>query len=173
VAEGLLIIRVVVGGIMAAHGLQKLFGWWGGAPLSVLGASFERSGYAPGMFFACVAATSELVSGVLIGIGFLSIFGAAMLVGVMVNAASMHWANGLWITNKGCEYTLVLGGVALGLGFTGPGRLSIDHALGLDAHGVAWGVVAGAIGVVTGLLTLAWRRGRRRPTVATPAHPTD
>src|SRR5688500_10153150 len=106
---GLLLIRVVLGGFLAGHGLQKLFGWFGGHGIAGTGGFFETLGYRPGKRHAVLAGATELVGGVLLVVGFLTPLAAAMVVGVMVNAAgAVHWRNGLWVTEGGIEYPFVL-----------------------------------------------------------------
>ena len=80
VSVGLLVLRLVVGLVMAAHGSQKLFGWFGGHGLAGTGGFFEMIGFKPGRFFALLAGTTEVVSGLLIAAGFLG--------GILVNLGS-------------------------------------------------------------------------------------
>jgi putative oxidoreductase len=153
VSTGLLIIRLLVGLLLVGHGTQKLFGWFDGPGIQKTARGFEGLGYRPAVPMAIVAGFGEAASGASIAAGLLFPIGAAALVGVMINAGAVHWPNGLWITNKGYEFTLLLGGIAAGLAFTGPGRFSLDHAIGLDLDGIAWGIGATAAGLVAGGLT--------------------
>src|SRR5580765_8364040 len=98
---GLLLARLAFGTLMAAHGSQKLFGWFGGYGLDGTGGFFETIGFRPGRFFAAVASVSEVAGGVLVALGLLHPFGAALVVAVMVVAASVHWPNGLFATTNG------------------------------------------------------------------------
>ncbi len=152
--EGLLLLRVVFGLLMAAHGAQKLFGWYGGYGLAGTGGFFEGLGFRPGRFFAAMAGMSEIVSGMLVTLGLLGPVGPALMVSVMIVAAiSAHWKNGLFAQVGGIEVALLYGIAAATLAFTGPGSYSIDALLGLTwlstpaialvALGVA---IAGAIG---------------------------
>jgi putative oxidoreductase len=156
---GLLIIRAVIGVTLIGHGTQKLFGWFGGHGLEATGEGFERVGFRPGRMFALVAGTAEAGGGLLLLVGFLTPLAAAVVAGTMLNAAlSAHRGNGFFLQNKGWEYTFVLGGVALALAFTGPGADSLDHVLGWNPAGTAWGFVALAAALVVGLATDLYRR---------------
>jgi putative oxidoreductase len=157
VSLGILVIRVVVGLLMLGHGLQKIFGWFGGAGMQKTRAGFEYLGFRPAFVMAWLAGLGEAGSGALLSTGFLFPLGAASLVGVMINAGAVHWRNGPWITKQGFEYTLVLGATAAGLGFTGPGAYSLDAWIGLDLDTMAWGVAALVAGLVAGGATLALR----------------
>src|SRR5262245_5126738 len=87
VSIGLLALRIVVGLAMAAHGSQKLFGWFGGHGIAGTGGFFEMIGFKPGKLFAAVAGTTELLSGLLIAVGFLGPIGPALMLSVMIVAA--------------------------------------------------------------------------------------
>jgi putative oxidoreductase len=152
---GLFIIRVVVGLLLVGHGTQKLFGWFGGHGLKPTAAHFHGAGYRPGHFFAAMAGATEAGGGLLLALGLVNPLAAAAVVGVMLNAAAMHWPKGLWATKGGYEYPLVLGAVGAGLAFTGPGAASLDHLFGWSLEGVGWGVAAVAVGLATGVATLA------------------
>lgn len=153
---GLLIIRLVVGMLFVGHGVQKLFGWFGGHGLEGTGHFFESVGYRPGRFMALVAGVTEVLGGFFLASGFLTPLGAAMVIGVMINAiATVKGSRGLW---SGYELDLVYGVVAGALAFSGPGMYSLDALLGLDLSGPVWGAAAIALGAVTALLTLGARR---------------
>src|SRR5438034_1199144 len=92
---GLMVARVVFGLLMAAHGTQKLFGWFGGHGLAAVSGMFESLGFRPGRFFAATAAVTEIGSGLLMAIGLFGPVGPALMVAVMIVAAvSVHWPNG-------------------------------------------------------------------------------
>jgi putative oxidoreductase len=162
VGIGLLIVRLVVGLTLAAHGAQKLFGWFGGLGLAATGAFLEQLGFRPGRLQAALAGIVEFGAGLLLAAGFFTPAAAAAALGVMLVAGvSAHGRSGFFLQKGGFEYTLVLGVVALGLAFTGPGRLSLDQALGLSVSGGAWGLGALALGVLGGMVPLFSRRGER------------
>ena len=157
---GLLMARVVVGLVMAAHGSQKLFGWFGGYGIAGTAGYFEQLGFRPGRFFVITASLSEAASGILIALGLLGPIGPALLLPVMIVAAiSVHWKNGLFATANGIEVPLLYATGAIALAFTGYGPFAFDAALGID-H--AWTpeikVAALALGVVGGVLNLLARR---------------
>jgi putative oxidoreductase len=162
---GLLVVRVVVGLVMAAHGAQKLFGWFGGHGLAGVGGFFEQLGFRPGRLFALAAGTSEFGGGLLLALGLLGPVAPALLVSVMiVAAATVHWPNGLFAMSNGIELPLLYGTIAAGLALTGFGEWSLDHALGLAASFTpAVNASLLGLGIVGGFANLALRR----PTPAT------
>jgi len=157
---GLLIVRVVLGLLMAAHGSQKLLGWFGGHGLAGTAGFFDSIGFRPGRFFATLASATEVTSGLLLALGFLGPVGPALIISVMIVAAvSMHLKNGLFAANGGIEVPLLYGVVAAGLLLTGPGQYSLDAALGLGYLATpmfAWAALA--VGVVGGIMNLFARR---------------
>ncbi|GGG75517.1 DoxX family protein [Paenibacillus radicis (ex Gao et al. 2016)] len=127
---GLLIIRVVIGLLMVGHATQKLFGWFGGYGLKGTGGWLESIGMKPGVPMALAAGLIELGGGLLFAAGFVTWLGAALIIITMLIAiVKVHGANGLWVTQNGYEYNLVLLAVALGVAFTGAGAYSIDALL--------------------------------------------
>jgi putative oxidoreductase len=157
---GLAIARIVFGGLMAAHGAQKLFGWFGGYGLAAVGGMFESLGFRPGRFFAAAASTSEVAGGVLVALGLLGPVGPALILLVMIVAAvSVHWQHGLFATSNGIEVPLLYGAGAVALALTGPGAFSLDWAFGLDRLWTpAINVFALAAAVAGGVGNLALRR---------------
>ena len=154
--EGLLALRLVTGLIMAAHGAQKLFGWFGGYGIAGTGHFFEGLGFRPGRFFAAAAGFSEFLGGLLIAAGFLGPIGPVLVLATMIVAVvTVHWPNGLFATANGAELPLVYGAVATAFVFTGPGAYSLDAALGLAGFWtpeVAWAaLVVGIAGAVVNL----------------------
>src|SRR5258706_4134364 len=94
--EGLLIARLVLGLLMAAHVAQRLFGWFGGHGLAGTAGFFESLGFRPGRLFATAAALGEVGSGLLVTLGLLGPIGPALMLSVMIVAASVHWPNGVF-----------------------------------------------------------------------------
>src|SRR5215218_10580670 len=89
---GLLVGRLVLGLLMAAHGSQKLFGWFGGYGLNATGEFFVQLGFRPGRLFALAASVGEVASGLLVALGVLGPIGPALMLSVMIVAAvSVHW----------------------------------------------------------------------------------
>src|SRR3954465_7250379 len=90
-----LLVRLAFGLLFAAHGAQKLFGWFRGAGLADTAVFFEQIGFRPGRGFAIMAGLTELLSGTLLALGFLGPIGATMLLSVMVVAViTVHRGNG-------------------------------------------------------------------------------
>jgi putative oxidoreductase len=144
---GLLAVRLVFGLVMAAHGAQKLFGWFGGYGLAGTGGFMESLGFRPGRFFAATAGATEFTGGLLVALGLLGPVGPALMVSVMIVAiGSVHWTNGLWASANGIEMPLLyaIGGAALAL--TGAGQYSLDAVLG---QGTLWtpALSAGVLGL--------------------------
>ena len=155
---GLLLLRVVLGVVMAAHGAQKLFGWFGGYGLAGTGGFFESLGFRPGRFFAMAAGTSELVGGTLLALGLLGPLGPAMIIAIMiVAAATVHWQHGLFASNNGIEVPLLYGAGVAAIALIGNGAYSVDALLGLSWPAeVIW--IALALGVIGGFANLAIRK---------------
>lgn len=156
---GLLLLRVVVGLTLAAHGAQKLFGWFGGHGLDATGQGLEGLGFHPGRRQALMAGLVESGGGLLLALGLATPLASAAVVAVMLVAAvSAHVKQGFFIMGGGYEYNLVLGGAALAVAFTGPGVLSLDELAGWTLGGAPWGVAAAALGLIGGAVPLALRR---------------
>lgn len=124
---GVLILRVVLGLTMAAHGYNKFFGKGG---LKGTAGWFDSMGMKPGMFHARVAATTEMAAGLGLAVGLLTPIPAAGFVALMFVAAwTVHKANGFFIVKEGWEYNLVLAASAVGIATIGAGKISLDHLL--------------------------------------------
>jgi putative oxidoreductase len=156
---GLLIVRLVVGGLLVGHGVQKLFGWFSGHGVRGTGQFFEVLGYRPGRPMAILAGLSEAGGGLLLATGTLTPLGAAAIAGVLLNAlVSVHRPKGMWNTNGGMEFPLTLISAALAIAFTGPGRYALDQAIGWQLSGLGWGLAASAIALVAAVSTLTVRK---------------
>src|SRR5713101_4587273 len=124
---GLLLIRLVFGLVMAAHGAQKLFGWFGGYGITGTGGFFEGLGFRPGKLFAALAGLGEFGGGLLLAVGFLGPVGSALVLSVMIVAAvTVHWGKGLFAASNGIEMPLLYAAAATALALTGPGLYSLD-----------------------------------------------
>ncbi|WP_405839410.1 DoxX family membrane protein [Streptomyces sp. NBC_01518] len=147
---GLLLLRLGTGGVLAAHGAQKLFGWFGGGGIEGTGAAMEAMGYSPGKQSGVLAGLSEAGGGALLALGLATPAAGAAAAGAMTGAAAVHAPNGFFAAAGGYEYAASLALTAAGLAVTGPGRLSLDHALG---HAVNRGWMVPAALAVTGAAT--------------------
>ena len=126
----LLILRLVIGLLFMGHGLQKLFGWFGGHGLEGTSGFFESLNVHPAKAWAVIAGLSEALGGLGLFLGFLTPIAAAAIIGVMLMAIiKVHWQNGLWVTNNGMEYTLVNIAIAAVLGLARPGAYALDTML--------------------------------------------
>ncbi|GAX88486.1 DoxX family protein [Effusibacillus lacus] len=122
---GLLVIRLVVGLLFAGHGAQKLFGWFGGYGIKGTAGWMESIGIKPGVPMVILAGLAELVGGLLFAAGLFLPVAAVLLIGAMLVAIlKVHGSNGLWATNNGYEYNLVLIAVVLGVTLIGAGEFS-------------------------------------------------
>lgn len=157
---GLLVGRIVLGVLLAGHGAQKLFGWFGGHGLAATGGYFESLGFRPGRLFAAAAAVTEVGGGLLLALGALGPVGPALVVAVMIVAAgTVHWKHGIFAASGGIEVPLLYGTGALALGLTGHGLYSIDALLGIASlwtPGLTLAVLG--LGVAGGFVNLAVRR---------------
>jgi putative oxidoreductase len=152
--------RVAVGLAMAAHGTQKLFGWFGGHGLDGTGGYLSGLGYRPGRAFALGLGLAEFGSGALTALGLLGPVGPALMISVMIAAALVaHRGNGFFAMTNGFEMPFLYAAAALVFLAIGPSALSLDALLRLErlwAPEVVW--VALAVGVVGGVVGAALRR---------------
>jgi putative oxidoreductase len=164
---GLLIARLVFGTVLAAHGAQKLFGWFGGHGIAGTGDFFESVGFRPGRVLAAAAGLGETAGGLLLATGLFGPVGPALILSVMIVASSLHWNNGLFATANGVELPLLYGAAAVALALTGHGGNSLDTLFGIAGFWtpeVIW--TALAIGAIGGVANLALRRVPVQTTVA-------
>ena len=127
---GLTVLRIFVGIIIAAHGSQKLFGWFGGGGLAGTAQWMESIGLAPGMLMAVLAGGTEFLGGLALIIGLLARPAALGLsFTLLVAIFSVHISNGLFMANNGYEFALALLGGTVAVLIEGAGKLSIDRAL--------------------------------------------
>src|SRR5436190_1487627 len=167
---GLLIIRVIAGLTMAAHGSQKLFGWFDGPGRRGTAGMMEGLGYREPAIMASLAGLAEFSGGLGLALGFLTPLAAIAIVVVMLNAAfTVHLKNGFWNTAGGYEYPLVMSAVAVGIATAGPGDASVDNALGFVGalSGDAWAPIVVVVALVASTLTMTVGRHHERM----PGHP--
>src|SRR6184192_816746 len=129
---GLLVLRLTVGGLVAGHGSQKLFGWFEGPGLKGTAGWLETLGLTPGTPWAAAASVSEFGGGVLTTLGFLHPLGPLGTMGAMIMATvKAHWGKPIWASQGGAELPVINMATALALTLTGPGRFSLDQVLGI------------------------------------------
>jgi putative oxidoreductase len=163
VIVALLLVRVVVGITMIAHGYNH---WRGGGKVAGTGRWFAGLGLKHGELQAWMSVITEIGAGFLLVIGLLTSLAAAAVLSVMLVAGLLaHRKNGFFVFKDGYEYVLVLGVICLMLGALGPGHFSVDYAVGTQVTGWAGaGIALGvAVAAVTGLLATFYRPAPRKP----------
>ncbi|MDX1722381.1 MAG: DoxX family protein [Pseudomonas sp.] len=127
---GLTVVRIIAGLTFAAHGSQKLFGWFGGYGLVGVGQWMESIGLAPGYQMALLAGSAEFFGGLALVIGLLVRPAAAVLaVTMLVAIVTVHLANGFFMSNNGYEFALALLAISLAVLVEGAGKLSLDKQI--------------------------------------------
>jgi putative oxidoreductase len=145
---GMALVRLVVGAIFVGHGAQKTMGKFGGYGPDGTGQFFESIGLRPGKPLALAAGGSEMAGGTLLALGWATPLASALLTGVMAQAVrSVHIDKGPWNDNGGWEYPAVIVASLFAITDTGPGALSLDHALRNERSGPGWALAALAAGV--------------------------
>ncbi len=162
VSIAFLIVRLLLGLGLIAHGSQKLFGWFGGYGLAGTGGFFENLGFRPGTLFALMAGLGETVGGLLTVLGLGGALGPVLIVLVMLVAVvSVHITKGFFISNGGWELNAMIVAAALAIAFAGNGAYSLDSVLNLsfltDPVQIWYALAAAAIVAALNLLA------RRRP----------
>jgi putative oxidoreductase len=153
----LLLMRLVLGVVMIAHGLNH---WRGGGRIEGTARWFTGLGLRNGTLQAWMSVVTEIGAGALLVLGLLTPLACAAVVSVMLVAGLLaHRRNGFFVFKEGYEYVLTLAVVALALAVLGPGAVSVDEASGIDVTGWAGGALAlGAAVLATGgLLAVFWR----------------
>jgi putative oxidoreductase len=162
VTLGLLILRVVMGLTLAAHGSQKLFGWFEGPGPAGTAGMFTKLGFRWPAAMALLAGASEFCGGALFAAGLLTPFAAIALVVVMLNAIiTVHWHNGFFVTAGGYEYNLTIIAIATGVSAIGPGTDSLDNAFGIagSLSGEWWAPIVLGVAAIVAVATTTLGRG--------------
>jgi putative oxidoreductase len=151
----LLILQIGVGLTFAAHGAQKVFGWWDGPGLTGWEGAMQHMGFRPARLFALTSALVELVGGLLLATGLATpIVAAALVAQTVVIIGQVHWSNGFFNTKSGIEFPLLLGLGAAAVGLAGAGGISVDALLGFAVEPTTRALLVLA-GIVAGLIALA------------------
>ena len=125
-----LALRIPAGIILAAHGAQKLFAWFGGYGLEGTGQFMASQGLEPGYLMALLAGSAEFFGGIALILGLLVRPAAAVSAFTMLVAGIVvHSSSGLFLSNGGFEFALALFSITLALAFLGGGKLSLDQVL--------------------------------------------
>ncbi|MFD3652853.1 DoxX family protein [Streptomyces sp. 24-1644] len=124
---GLLVLRVGTGAVLAAHGTQKLTGWFGGGGIQGTTAAMEAMGFHPPKHSAVAAGLGETGGGVLLALGLATPAAGAAAAGAMAGAVAVHAPAGFFAQGGGYEYPAFLGFTAAAIGLSGPGRYSLDE----------------------------------------------
>ena len=163
---GLVILRAGVGGVLIAHGTQKLFGWFGGHGLHGTAEAFESMGFTPGRPSALAAGVGEAGGGALVVLGLATPVAGAAAVGTMITAAAVHAPAGFFAQKGGFEYPALLTVSSGALALIGPGGWSVDKALGYRLNR-PWMAITSLALSVTGA-TVVLQRRRRALSEAAP-----
>lgn len=154
---GLLVLRLGLGLTLAGHGVQKLFGWFGGFGLEATGKFFTSVGYPAGETMALVAGLTETLGGLGLALGLITPLAGAAVVGTMLNALAVSWS-GTFFAPTGSEFVLLLIAAGTALTLTGPGRYALDSFLPvLRTHRLRHGAAALALGLLTAAVVLLVR----------------
>ncbi|MFD4556571.1 DoxX family protein [Streptomyces sp. NPDC058469] len=156
----LVVVRLVLGVIMIAHGYNH---WRGGGRIAGTARWFEGLGLRHGKLQAWASVVTEIGAGAAIAAGFLTPFACGAVISVMVIAGLLaHRANGFFVFKEGYEYVLLIAVVAVALAALGPGTASVDHLIGTELTGWGGGGVAVLLGIfgTATLLALTWRPAR-------------
>jgi putative oxidoreductase len=161
---GLLLLRVFVGVAFMGHGTQKLFGWWGGYGPQGTGGFFAAQGFRSGVAMAVLAGLAEAGGGALLALGLATPLAGALIATVMLNAIFTVTLKRAFML--GSELELVYLVTAVALAATGPGRFSLDRAIGWDddISGVWWGVIALAAAAAVSFVTLTFLHSKPAPS---------
>jgi putative oxidoreductase len=156
VNAAMLLLRVTLGGLLAGHGAQKLFGWFGGPGLQGTRGWLQSLGYPPEQPWAEASATAELGGGVLTALGFLGPIGPALTTGAMATATvKVHWGKPIWVTSGGAELPVTNMAIAGALMLAGPGDWSLDGLLGIRVP--RWVAIPAALASAAGVAYGVWQ----------------
>jgi len=165
---GILLVRLAVGITFAAHGAQKVLGWWDGPGFAKWSAGIARMGLRPPWFWAAISAGVEFAGGLLLVLGLLtplaSAFVAAQSVYIVVK---VHLPRGFWSSKGGIEFPLQLLAGSLLVVAAGPGALALDGAVGLELNATTR-IALLAIAVAGALVAIAIVRPQPAPTQQRP-----
>jgi putative oxidoreductase len=168
---GILIVRLAVGLTFAAHGAQKVLGWWAGPGFAGWTGAITRMGLRPARLWAALSSGIELLGGLLLALGFLTPIASALVVaqGVYI-VLRVHLPRGFWNKNGGVEFPVQLLAGGLLIAASGPGAIAIDPAVGLDV-GVWWRAAFLVVAVSGAFAAMAIARPLPQPQPVAPSPP--
>lgn len=168
VSLGLLVLRVVIGLIMAAHGAQKLLGWWGGPGMKNWTAGMTRMRLRPPMAWAWISVLGEVLGGLGLATGLLIPLPNLAIAGAMLVAiALVHWPKGFWNGKGGYEFNLSILAAITAIALAGPGAYSLDALLRIQLPEPVT-LISGTIVVLIGVAVALGTRGPRPVTEPKP-----
>ncbi|MDD4899421.1 MAG: DoxX family protein [Candidatus Omnitrophica bacterium] len=122
----LLILRVCLGIVFMAHGLQVAFGLFSGPGINGFASMLVGMGFKPAVFWSYLSAYTELIGGLCLIFGIFTRFAAvSILIFMIVAVLKVHLAKGFFIQAGGYEYNFVLICICLALIFSGPGKFAL------------------------------------------------
>jgi putative oxidoreductase len=169
---GMILLRVVAGLALAAHGSQKLFASFGGGGPGGTQKFFAGLGFRAPFAMAFIAGLSELGGGLLLAFGLLTPFAALAITVVMINAiGTVHWKKGFFNSAGGYEYNLLIIATVVAVTATSPGRFSLDHVFGWagSISGPWWALAIVLLAPMIALVTLTLGRGSEAPHQGEPS----
>jgi putative oxidoreductase len=170
-AWALLMVRVMVGSALAAHGAQKSLGWFGGGGYAKTQQGFHAQGFRPAALWLWLAILGELGGGLSLAFGFLTPLGAAGAIGAMAVAINSHWAKGFFGQKGGFEYPLTLLVVSAAIGIAGPGPLSLDTFFKPTLPEAPIFIALVIVALLTSATAIAISRATKRASASEAAHP--
>ncbi|MFS0696097.1 DoxX family protein [Streptomyces nitrosporeus] len=169
---GLLVLRVGTGAVLAAHGSQKLAGWFGGGGIKGTTAAMEAMGFHPPKHSALAAGLGEAGGGVLLALGLATPAAGAAAAGTMAGAVAVHAPAGFFAMGGGYEYPAFLGFTAAAIGLAGPGGYSLDHVT-CNVLNRPWLVALAFAGSALAAATVVGRRAKGQARSADGAEGTE
>ncbi|OLT23035.1 hypothetical protein BJF78_32540 [Pseudonocardia sp. CNS-139] len=150
-----MLLRFAVGGTFFSHGMQKVFGMWGGPGIGGFATSLESYGYQQATTLSWAGGIGEMIAGAFVVLGILTPFSAAGLLAIKINAVLVKLGAGYFITTaagtNAVEFDVVLGLAAAAIVLTGPGRIAFDNGRAWQRR-PAWAVLAMVFGIALGVL---------------------
>jgi putative oxidoreductase len=167
-ATGILILRLVIGLTVAAHGAQKLFGWWGGPGMKGWTGAMNHMRIRPATPWAWISALAEFGGGLGLALGFLNPLPSFAIAGSMIVAVALvHLPKGFFNSKGGYEFNLAILAAAAAVALAGPGAYSLDSAVGIHLPEPVTLIVMSVLLIIGVVVTL----GARAPERATETKP--